>query len=244
MIFHDRGEWAAASTADVTTRQRMTWSVSHGRGPGRPPESRKDPLEYVTQSSARGHGHRRPASSPLSVTTSSSAPGIPGPPSPAPKPTGMGNPPFAQWHADHAQVRLETFEEAAAFGETVVNTTAGERSHEDRPGRRRPGGDRRHHCGPPRRPLTADLGVALASLPEQLEQGFTTFSARTEPGHRSPARCRSAQPRGDAARARGGAGLGPGARGDSVRGDEFRPGRESAPETVVETVRPDITEES
>ncbi|MFG2466876.1 NADPH-dependent F420 reductase [Streptomyces canus] len=44
------------------------------------------------------------------------------------EPDGMGNPPFAQWHADHAQVRLETFEEAAAFGETVVNTTAGERS--------------------------------------------------------------------------------------------------------------------
>ncbi|MEV7731540.1 NAD(P)-binding domain-containing protein [Streptomyces sp. NPDC088921] len=44
------------------------------------------------------------------------------------EPDGMGNPPFAQWHADHGQVRLETFEEAAAFGETVVNTTAGERS--------------------------------------------------------------------------------------------------------------------
>ncbi|MBW8800994.1 MAG: NAD(P)-binding domain-containing protein [Streptomyces sp.] len=44
------------------------------------------------------------------------------------EPDGMGNPPFAQWHADHGQVRLETFEKAAAFGETVVNTTAGERS--------------------------------------------------------------------------------------------------------------------
>ncbi|MFI6439261.1 NADPH-dependent F420 reductase [Streptomyces sp. NPDC050759] len=44
------------------------------------------------------------------------------------EPDGMGNPPFAQWHADHGQVRLETFEEAAAFGETVLNTTAGERS--------------------------------------------------------------------------------------------------------------------
>ncbi|MEU0210869.1 NAD(P)-binding domain-containing protein [Streptomyces canus] len=44
------------------------------------------------------------------------------------EPDGMGNPPFAQWHADHAQVRLETFEEAAAYGDTVVNTTAGERS--------------------------------------------------------------------------------------------------------------------
>ncbi|WP_069758742.1 NADPH-dependent F420 reductase [Streptomyces sp. LUP47B] len=44
------------------------------------------------------------------------------------QPDGMGNPPFAQWHAEHGQVRLETFEKAAAFGETVVNTTAGERS--------------------------------------------------------------------------------------------------------------------
>ncbi|WP_326671369.1 NADPH-dependent F420 reductase [Streptomyces canus] len=44
------------------------------------------------------------------------------------EPDGMGNPPFAQWHVDHGQVRLETFAEAAAFGERVVNTTAGERS--------------------------------------------------------------------------------------------------------------------
>jgi 8-hydroxy-5-deazaflavin:NADPH oxidoreductase len=44
------------------------------------------------------------------------------------EPDGMGNPPFAQWHADHGQVRLETFEEAAAFGESVVNTTAGKGS--------------------------------------------------------------------------------------------------------------------
>ncbi|MDH6612019.1 hypothetical protein M2164_007654 [Streptomyces sp. SAI-208] len=40
----------------------------------------------------------------------------------------MGNPPFERWHADHDQVRLDTFEAAAAFGETVVNTTAGEQS--------------------------------------------------------------------------------------------------------------------
>lgn len=89
--------------------------------------------------------------------------------------------------------------------------------HEDRPGRRRPGNDRRHPAVP-RRPLSADLGAALAS-------------------------CRSALPRGDVARGRGGAGPRPGARWDSVRGDEFRPGRESAPGTVVTTVRPDITEE-
>ncbi|WP_282702310.1 NAD(P)-binding domain-containing protein [Streptomyces sp. CC219B] len=37
----------------------------------------------------------------------------------------MGNPPFATWHADHADVALKPFAEAAAFGETVVNTTAG-----------------------------------------------------------------------------------------------------------------------
>jgi predicted dinucleotide-binding enzyme len=44
------------------------------------------------------------------------------------EPDGMGNPPFAQWHDDHGVVRLETFEAAAAFGETVVNTTAGGQS--------------------------------------------------------------------------------------------------------------------
>jgi predicted dinucleotide-binding enzyme len=41
------------------------------------------------------------------------------------EPDGYGNPPFAQWHAAYPQVRLEAFTEAAAFGETVVNTTAG-----------------------------------------------------------------------------------------------------------------------
>jgi predicted dinucleotide-binding enzyme len=44
------------------------------------------------------------------------------------EPDGMGNPPFARWQADHGQVRLETFAAAAAFGETVVNTTAGGQS--------------------------------------------------------------------------------------------------------------------
>lgn len=33
--------------------------------------------------------------------------------------------PFAAWHADHPVMALQTFAEAAAFGETIVNTTAG-----------------------------------------------------------------------------------------------------------------------
>lgn len=41
------------------------------------------------------------------------------------EPDAMGTPAFAQWHAANPQVRLETFTDAAAFGETVVNTTAG-----------------------------------------------------------------------------------------------------------------------
>ncbi|MFH8769503.1 MULTISPECIES: NADPH-dependent F420 reductase [unclassified Streptomyces] len=41
------------------------------------------------------------------------------------EPDGYGNPPFAQWQADHAAVRLVTFAEAAAWAEAVVNTTAG-----------------------------------------------------------------------------------------------------------------------
>jgi 8-hydroxy-5-deazaflavin:NADPH oxidoreductase len=41
------------------------------------------------------------------------------------EPDGMGNPPFAQWQADHSDVRLETFADAAAFGEAVVNATSG-----------------------------------------------------------------------------------------------------------------------
>lgn len=41
------------------------------------------------------------------------------------EPDGMGNPPFAQWQADHPEVQLATFTDAAAFGETVFNTTAG-----------------------------------------------------------------------------------------------------------------------
>jgi 8-hydroxy-5-deazaflavin:NADPH oxidoreductase len=37
----------------------------------------------------------------------------------------MGNPPFSVWHADHAEIGLLPFAEAAAHGETVVNATSG-----------------------------------------------------------------------------------------------------------------------
>jgi predicted dinucleotide-binding enzyme len=36
------------------------------------------------------------------------------------EPDGMGNPPFAAWHADHPDVALATFAEAAAGAELVV----------------------------------------------------------------------------------------------------------------------------
>lgn len=41
------------------------------------------------------------------------------------EPDAYGNPPVARWLEDHDQVRLLAFAEAAAFGDTVVNTTAG-----------------------------------------------------------------------------------------------------------------------
>ncbi|AVZ76716.1 NADP oxidoreductase [Streptomyces lunaelactis] len=41
------------------------------------------------------------------------------------EPDGYGNPPFSNWLAGNEQVRLETFADAAAWGESVVNTTAG-----------------------------------------------------------------------------------------------------------------------
>ncbi|GGS89010.1 oxidoreductase [Streptomyces tanashiensis] len=41
------------------------------------------------------------------------------------EPDGYGNPPFAQWLALHDRIRLEAFADAASWGETVVNTTAG-----------------------------------------------------------------------------------------------------------------------
>ena len=37
----------------------------------------------------------------------------------------MGNPPFAQWHADHSSIQLLTFAQAAAAGELIVNATSG-----------------------------------------------------------------------------------------------------------------------
>ncbi|MDX3757146.1 NADPH-dependent F420 reductase [Streptomyces mirabilis] len=41
------------------------------------------------------------------------------------EPDGYGNPPLAHWLAAHEQVRLEILADAAAWGETVVNATAG-----------------------------------------------------------------------------------------------------------------------
>ena len=42
----------------------------------------------------------------------------------------MGNPPYAAWAADHAGVRLATFDDAAAAAEVVVNATNGSASLE------------------------------------------------------------------------------------------------------------------
>ncbi|MGY6025063.1 NADPH-dependent F420 reductase [Streptomyces spinosirectus] len=41
------------------------------------------------------------------------------------EPDAYGNPPIAQWLAQHTQVRLLSFADVATFGETVVNTTEG-----------------------------------------------------------------------------------------------------------------------
>jgi 8-hydroxy-5-deazaflavin:NADPH oxidoreductase len=40
-------------------------------------------------------------------------------------PDQYGNPPFGAWQAEHPEVRLGTFAEAAAHGDMVVNATAG-----------------------------------------------------------------------------------------------------------------------
>src|SRR3982074_2184919 len=40
-------------------------------------------------------------------------------------PDASGTPPFAQWQEQHSQARLLAFVEAAAFGQTIVNATAG-----------------------------------------------------------------------------------------------------------------------
>lgn len=44
------------------------------------------------------------------------------------EPDQMGNPPFAGWAAEHADVRLGTFAEAAAGALVVVNATSGSRT--------------------------------------------------------------------------------------------------------------------
>jgi len=46
------------------------------------------------------------------------------------EPDGMGNPPFAAWHAAHQDVALATFADAAAGAELVVNASNGNTSLE------------------------------------------------------------------------------------------------------------------
>ena len=41
------------------------------------------------------------------------------------EPDGYGNPPFSAWHAQHPDVKVGAFADAAAHGELVVNATAG-----------------------------------------------------------------------------------------------------------------------
>src|SRR6476646_7616049 len=41
------------------------------------------------------------------------------------EPDGMGNPPYAAWAADHEDVPLAIFADAAAEAELVVNATSG-----------------------------------------------------------------------------------------------------------------------
>src|SRR6476661_6170823 len=41
------------------------------------------------------------------------------------EPDGMGNPPFSAWHAQHPEVGLATFADAAAGAELVVNASNG-----------------------------------------------------------------------------------------------------------------------
>jgi 8-hydroxy-5-deazaflavin:NADPH oxidoreductase len=37
----------------------------------------------------------------------------------------MGNPPFAQWHSEHSDIELVTFEQAASGADLIVNATSG-----------------------------------------------------------------------------------------------------------------------
>lgn len=41
------------------------------------------------------------------------------------EPDGYGNPPFSAWHAQHPDVKVGSFADAAAHGELIVNATAG-----------------------------------------------------------------------------------------------------------------------
>jgi len=41
---------------------------------------------------------------------------------------GYGNPPFSEWYLANRNVRLGTFEEAAIFGEIILNATLGIKS--------------------------------------------------------------------------------------------------------------------
>lgn len=44
------------------------------------------------------------------------------------EPDGMGNPPYAMWQKDNAQVRLVALADAGAHGEVIVNATSGQGS--------------------------------------------------------------------------------------------------------------------
>ena len=41
------------------------------------------------------------------------------------EPDGYGSPPFSAWHAQHPDVKVGSFADAATHGELVVNATAG-----------------------------------------------------------------------------------------------------------------------
>ena len=45
-------------------------------------------------------------------------------------PDQMGNPPFSVWHADHANIGVAVFADAAVHGELLINATHGETSIE------------------------------------------------------------------------------------------------------------------
>jgi 8-hydroxy-5-deazaflavin:NADPH oxidoreductase len=46
------------------------------------------------------------------------------------EPDAYGNPPFSEWKKQHPKVKLGTFQEAASYGELVINATAGTASLE------------------------------------------------------------------------------------------------------------------